>query len=320
MALSTRLITTVAEMRAFSRGVRSGGKSLALVPTMGALHEGHLSLIRRAGRECDTVVASIFVNPTQFGPGEDFSLYPRNLEKDFEALTAHQVAAAFAPPDKEMYPEGFETFVEPGEIAASFEGASRPGHFRGVATVVLKLLNIVRPEAAYFGQKDYQQVQVIRRLVNDLDLDVRLVICPIVRDSDGLAKSSRNTHLSAEDRAAALVLSGCLQRAEELVQAGEADASRLLAEMRRLVAAQPRVRLDYLAIVEPAGLRPVERVGPGAVALIAARVGKVRLIDNLIFGPPGSSPELRLQLALRAQPEPELLAPSGHRNPLPDKP
>jgi pantoate--beta-alanine ligase len=302
MALSTRMITTVAEMRAFSHEVRSAGKSLALVPTMGALHEGHLSLIRRATRQCDAVVVSIFVNPTQFGPGEDFSLYPRNLEKDLEALTALRVAAAFAPPDKEMYPDTFETFVEPGEIGASFEGACRPGHFRGVATVVLKLLNIVRPEVAYFGQKDFQQVQVIRRLTNDLDLDVRLAICPIVRESDGLAKSSRNTHLSAQDRTAALALYRCLQRAEELVDRGEATASALLEEMRKVVAAEPRVGLDYLAIVEPAGLRSVDRIFPGTVALIAARVGPVRLIDNLIFGPPGSSPELRLELALRAQP------------------
>lgn len=289
-------------MRAFSREVRSTSKSLGLVPTMGALHEGHLSLLRHARRQCDVVVVSIYVNPTQFGPSEDFARYPRNLEKDLEILKAFKVDAAFAPSDAEMYPQGFQTFVEPGGIAGVLEGAFRPGHFRGVATIVLKLFNAVRPDIAYFGQKDFQQVQVVRRLVEDLNLEVRLVVCPTVREPDGLALSSRNAYLSLEARQAARALPGCLRRAEELAQSGETDAGKLLEEMRKVLAAEPGAQLDYLAIVDPAGLRPVERVMAGSVALIAARVGPVRLIDNLIFGPPGSSPELRLQLALTAQP------------------
>jgi pantoate--beta-alanine ligase len=267
---------------------------------MGALHEGHLSLVRQAKHQCDVIVVSIFLNPTQFGPAEDLAPYPRNLEKDLDLLKPFKVDAAFAPSDAEMYPEGFHTFVEPGEAAASLEGASRPGHFRGVATVVLKLFNIVSPDVAYFGQKDFQQVLVIRRLMEDLNLQVRLVVCPIVRDADGLAKSSRNSRLSAEDRRAALALNRSLRRAEKLVHAGETDASKLLEEMRSVFAAEPRAQPDYLAIVEPARLRPIARVTAGSVGLVAARVGTLRLIDNLIFGPPGSSPELLLQLALTA--------------------
>jgi pantoate--beta-alanine ligase len=295
-----RLITQSAEMRAFARDARGRGKSLGLVPTMGALHQGHLSLVRQAKYQCDVVVVSIFVNPTQFGPSEDFAQYPRALQTDLDLLKSFKVDAAFAPGDTEMYPEGFNTFVEPGEVAAYLEGASRPGHFRGVATVVLKLFNIVSPDVAYFGQKDFQQVQVIRRLVEDLNLPVRLVVCPIVREPDGLARSSRNSRLSAEERQAALTLHRCLRRAEEVVHAGETDAKKLLEEMRRVFAAEPRAQPDYVAIVEPARLRPIERVIAGSVALVAARVGTVRLIDNLIFGPPGSSPELLLQLALTA--------------------
>jgi pantoate--beta-alanine ligase len=300
--MTTRLITTVAEMKAFALDARARGRSLALVPTMGALHEGHLSLVRQAHRQCDIVVVSIFVNPAQFGPAEDFARYPRTLEKDLEALRTSKIDAVFAPSEAEMYPEGFQTFAEPGEIAALFEGAHRPGHFRGVATVVLKLFNLVRPDVAYFGQKDFQQVQVIRRLVEDLNLDVRLVVCPIVREADGLAMSSRNAYLSPQDRQAALALPRCLRRAEELVHAGESETPKLLEEMRQILAAEPRAQVDYLAIVEPARLQPVKRVAAGSVALVAARVGTVRLIDNVIFGPPGATPELRLQLALTAQP------------------
>lgn len=299
--MPTRLITKVEDMRAFAREAHAHGKSLGLVPTMGALHEGHLSLIRHARRQCDVVVVSIYVNPTQFGPGEDLTRYPRDLDKDFERLRAFNVDAAFAPSDAEMYPEGFQTFVEPGEIAARFEGASRPGHFRGVATVVLKLLNSVRPDIAYFGQKDFQQVQVIRRLVEDFNLEVRLVVCPLVRDSDGLALSSRNTYLNAEDRKAARALPACLQRAQELVHAGQTTAEKLLEEMRKVLAAAPRLQIDYLAIVEPAELQPVERVTAGSVALAAVRIGPIRLIDNLIFGPPGANTELLLQLALTSE-------------------
>jgi pantoate--beta-alanine ligase len=296
-----RLITTIAEMQRLAREIRAHGRSLALVPTMGALHEGHLSLVRQAKHQCDAIVVSIFVNSKQFDSPDDLARYPRNLEKDVETLRPFKVDAIFAPDEAEMYPAGFTTSVEPGEVARPLEGALRPGHFRGVGTVVLKLFNIVRPDVAYFGQKDFQQTQVIRRLVEDLNLDVRLVVCPLVRDLDGLAVSSRNALLSPEERRAALVLSASLQRAEECVGAGESEAQRIRAEMEKLIAEEGLVHLEYATIVNPAQLQPVERVTPGAVALVAARVGKVRLIDNLILGPPGSSHHLLLQLAWTAQ-------------------
>jgi pantoate--beta-alanine ligase len=269
---------------------------------MGALHEGHLSLVRQAKKQCSVVVVSIFVNPTQFGPTEDFARYPRSPEKDLELLESLEVEAVFAPPSTEIYPAGFATFVDPGHIATVLEGAIRPRHFSGVATVVLKLFNIVRPDVAFFGQKDFQQVAVVRRLVEDLNLPVRIALCPIVREADGLAKSSRNVYLSAEDRKAALVLSRSLKRAEEMAQAGESNAEKFLEDMRKTFKAEPRVQLDYAAIVNPTTLEPVAQVVPGSVALVAAHLGTVRLIDNLIFGPPGSSPELRLQLALATPP------------------
>ena len=299
--MSTRWIFTVAEMISFATEVRAQAKSLALVPTMGALHEGHFSLVRQAKIQCDVVVVSIFVNPTQFGPTEDFARYPRDPEKDFDLLESAKVHAVLAPSVSEVFPASFSTFVDPGPIATILEGAQRPGHFRGVATVVLRLFNIVRPDIAFFGQKDFQQVVIIRRLVEDLNLGVRIVICPVVREADGLARSSRNVYLSAEDRKAAVLLSRSLKHAEEMVQAGEADAQELLEEMHKMFETEPRLQLDYAAIVDPATLQPVTHALPGSVALVAARLGTVRLIDNLIFGPPGSSPELRLQLALTTQ-------------------
>ncbi len=300
--MSIRLITTVAEMKAFAQDAHARAKSLALVPTMGALHEGHLNLVRQAKRQTDVVVVSIYVNPKQFGPTEDFARYPRDLNKDIAALTPLKVDAVFAPGDAEMYPEGFDTRVEPGEVARPLEGATRPGHFQGVTTVVLKLFNIVHPDVAYFGQKDFQQVQVIRRMVEDFNEDVRLVICPTAREPDGLARSSRNAYLGTEDRRAALALLHALRRAEQLVHAGETDAEKILDEMHRVVAAEPRAQLDYAAVVDPARLEPVRRATAGCVALVAARVGGVHLIDNVILGPSGSSPELLLQLALTARP------------------
>ena len=299
--MSTRWIFTVEEMIAFAAEVRSQSKTLALVPTMGALHEGHLSLVRRAKTQCDVIVVSMFVNPTQFGPTEDLARYPRSPEKDLALLRPLGVDVVFAPSSSEIYPAGFATFLDPGQIATVFEGAIRPGHFRGVATVVLKLFNIVRPDMAFFGQKDFQQVVVIRRLVEDLNLPVRIAVCPIVREADGLAKSSRNAYLKAEDRKAALLLSRSLKRAEEMAQAGEGDAQKVLEEMRKTFGAEPRIQLDYAAIVNPATLEPVTQVIPGSVALLAARLGTLRLIDNLIFGPQGSTPEQKLQLALTTQ-------------------
>jgi len=292
-----RLTATIEEIREYTRRLRAGRKSLGLVPTMGALHEGHLNLVRRARSDCDAVVASIFLNPTQFGPHEDLSRYPRDLQKDAGLLASHGVDAVFAPSALEMYPEGFESFVDPGPVANLLEGAARPGHFRGVATVVTKLFNIVRPDVAYFGQKDFQQAVIILRVVQDLNLDLRLVVCPIVRDRDGLAMSSRNGYLSACDRQGALVLHRSLQRAGELYESGETDAGRIDHQIRKVCASESRIELDYAVVVEPAHLQPVDRVTTGSVALVAARVGSTRLIDNLIFGSAGMTDEDRLRTA-----------------------
>lgn len=297
-----RLITSTVEMREFRREARARGKSIGLVPTMGALHAGHISLIHQAKRQCDVIVVSVFVNPTQFDSPEDLARYPRNLDKDLEMLGPLKIDATLAPEASELYPEGFSVSVDAGKVAAPLEGASRPGHFRGVATVVTKLFNIVKPNVAYFGQKDFQQVQVIRRLVEDLNMDVRLSVCPTVRESDGVAVSSRNAHLNEEERQAARVINHGLRLAESFAHAGESSVEKVLDEMHKLYASEPRVHLEYAAIVEPAQLTPVKRLSPGCVALVAARVGPARLIDNLIFGPPGASPEMLLQLALTTQP------------------
>jgi pantoate--beta-alanine ligase len=290
-----RLINSIDEMRRFSRGLHAQGRMIALVPSMGALHEGHASLVRRASSECDAVVVSIFVNPAQFGPGEDYACYPRSLEHDLDLLVSLRVDAAFAPDAAEVYPPGFDTSVEPGALAASLEGAVRPGHFRGVATMVLKLFNLVQPDVACFGQKDYQQAVIVERLIRDLNLDVRLVVCPIVREPDGLARSSRNAQLGAEDRQAATVLYRSLQRAQALVEAGETRALVIGEEMKCVLAAEPRAAGDYAEIVEPRSLEPVQCVAPGSVALVAARLGPVRLIDNLILGPASISDEERIR-------------------------
>ncbi len=297
-----RVINSVTDMQRWSRDARARGRSLALVPTMGALHEGHLALIRQARRQADSVVVSVFVNPRQFDSGEDLTRYPRNLDHDLELLQPLKIDAVFAPSEQEIYPEGSTTLVDTGEISLPLEGRFRNGHFRGVATVVVKLFNIIHPDVAYFGQKDFQQTLVVRRLLEDLNLEVRLVICPIVREPDGLAISSRNALLGPDERCAALVIHRALQRAEELAQSGESDAANLLAEIERILASDSRLQADYAAIVEPLHLTPVQRVTPGCVALIAARVGKVRLIDNLILGPPDTAPDLLIQLALTTQP------------------
>ncbi len=295
-----RLITSVSEMKALTRESRSRSKSVGLVPTMGALHKGHISLIRQAKQQCDVVVTSVFVNPTQFGPKEDFERYPRNLDKDFKLLSSYNIDTVFAPSTEEMYPEGFQTFVEPGPLGEIYEGAARPGHFRGVSTVVVKLFNIMQPDMVYFGQKDFQQTIMIRRLVEDLNLNVRLVLCPIVRDEDGLAISSRNGDLKPAQRKSALALSRSLRRAEELVHSGESDARKILAEMRRMFEEDSPVKVDYLAIVNPLSFEPVSRITTGTLALVAARIDRVRLIDNAILGPAGTSPEDLLQMALSA--------------------
>jgi len=255
---------------------------LGFVPTMGALHEGHLSLVRRARRECERVAVSLFVNPTQFGPGEDFQRYPRDLPRDLALLEAEGVDTIFTPTVEEMYPEGFSTWVTVERLAERWEGASRPGHFRGVATVVLKLLNLVRPDRAYFGEKDYQQLRVVERMVRDLNVPTTIVACPTVREPDGLALSSRNAHLSPGERRAATVLWRALTAARAGYERRERDGATLRRIAEGVIAEEPLARLDYVAVADPTTLEPVARIGrEGAVCLVAAWIGTIRLIDNL---------------------------------------
>ncbi len=274
-------ITTVRAMRARMEEVRGRGKTIALVPTMGYLHEGHLSLMRYARQRADVLVASIFVNPTQFGQGEDYDDYPRDLNRDLELAGEVPVDYVFAPEPEEMYPPGHQTHVEVEELSLPLCGRSRPGHFRGVATVVAKLLNIVQPNMAVFGLKDYQQCVLIRRMVEDLNMPVEVVGRPIVRESDGLAMSSRNTFLNRRDRAAALVLSQALELARRLVGSGQRDARAIVARLTDFIASSsPAAKIDYVEIVHPDTLASLERIDDQARLLLAVWVGGVRLIDN----------------------------------------
>ena len=279
-------IESATAMRSRSREARGQGLRVGFVPTMGYLHEGHLSLIRRARELSDFVVISIFVNPTQFGPNEDLDRYPRDMERDRRLCRAEGVDAVFVPSVEELYPEGFQTFVTVEEISRPLCGASRPGHFRGVATVVLKLFHIVEPDVAVFGQKDYQQLQVIRRMVRDLDLPVEIEGFPTVREPDGLAMSSRNAYLSAAERERALTIWRSIRRAEDLVAEGEVRSASLAGEVRRLLE-EAGLRIDYVEIRHPETLEPVERIEPEAVLAIAAFVGNTRLIDNRVLRPGG---------------------------------
>jgi pantoate--beta-alanine ligase len=275
-------------MRSASRAVRREGRRLGFVPTMGALHEGHLSLVRAAKTACDVVAASIFVNPTQFGPNEDLVKYPRSFDRDCELLEREGVELLFAPSVEEMYPAGAVTWVTVGGLSERLDGRSRPGHFRGVTTVVAKLFNIVEPDAAFLGQKDAAQVAIIRRMVRDLDLPVEIVVGPIVREADGLAMSSRNAYLDPEQRKRALVLHRSLMQVQRLAEDGERDAAKLLAAGRAEFAGEAAVRLDYFEIVDPDTLDSVEDVAGGALVAVAAVVGSTRLIDNVVLEKIGS--------------------------------
>lgn len=277
-------LTGVGELRAWRRQQRDAGRRVAFVPTMGALHEGHLALIAAAKAAADTVVVSVFVNPAQFGPHEDFAGYPRNLQRDRALASGAGADLVFAPATDAMYPAGADTRVTPGDVAARWEGEVRPGHFEGVLTIVCKLFHLVEPDVACFGQKDYQQVAVIQQMIEDLAMPVRLELVPIQRDSDGLALSSRNIFLSPGEREQALALSKALFRAAAVFDAGERSAAEIEATMRAEFAGIPAVRLDYIAIVDPASLRSVDQAVPGTVVAVAARVGATRLIDNVILG------------------------------------
>lgn len=280
-----KIIATIEEIRALLARQRGAGKSIGLVPTMGYFHQGHLSLMRRCRERDDVVVVSLFVNPTQFGAGEDYQEYPRDLDRDAAMARAVGADVVFAPSDSEMYPAGDATFVEvTGDLTAGLCGAYRPGHFRGVATVVTKLFNIVRPDRAYFGEKDYQQLLVVRRLAADLRLPLEVIGLPTVRESDGLAMSSRNVRLGPREREAATVLYRALLKARELAEQGTRDAGAILARVRETITQEPLAKLQYAELRDPETLAPVERVERPALLALAAHIGGTRLIDNIIIG------------------------------------
>jgi pantoate--beta-alanine ligase len=278
-----KIIRSVAEMEAVSRSLAASGKSLGFVPTMGCLHEGHLSLVRESRKTMGATVVSIFVNPTQFGPGEDFKSYPRDAERDQRLLEAEGVDILFMPEAAEVYPDGYRTYVEVLDLQDRLCGASRPRHFRGVCTIVLKLFQIVRPDAAFFGWKDAQQVVILKKMVKDLNVGIRIEACPLIRDADGLALSSRNSYLSAEERRAALSLSASLRAAQAMVGAGERDAGVVIEQMKETIGREPLARIDYIEIVGPDDLLPLKTIGGEALVALAVFVGKTRLIDNIRF-------------------------------------
>jgi len=282
---SMKVVRTIAGMRALGRVLRSGGSRLGLVPTMGALHEGHLSLIRAARAKSDAFAVSIFVNPTQFGPGEDFARYPRDLEKDCALLEREGVDLVFAPSVEEMYPPGDVTWVEVEGLSNRLCGNSRPGHCRGGTTVVSKLFHIMEPDSAFFGQKDAAQVAIIRRMVRDLRMPVTIEVCPIVRELDGLALSSRNAYLTAEERKSALVLNRSLKRAAKMFESGTRESAALIEGAKQEFASEPAARLDYFEIVDPDTLEPVADIAQPALVAVAAFLGKARLIDNVVLEP-----------------------------------
>jgi pantoate--beta-alanine ligase len=279
-----RVINTIAEMRRAckeARRAKSEDATLALVPTMGAIHQGHLSLVAAARDEADIVAASVFVNPLQFGPNEDFSRYPRTFDEDCRLLEAAGVDLLFVPSVEEIYRPNATTFVEVAGVSDRLDGASRPGHFRGVATIVAKLFNIVQPDVAFFGQKDAAQVAVLQTMVRDLDIPVHLIVCPTIREPDGLALSSRNRYLSLDERTKALALSRVLQTAANCIQQGETNANTVLTCLEKSLQSSPGITVDYAAIVSSTTLEPVEQIASGDLIAVAARVGDTRLIDNL---------------------------------------
>ena len=280
-----KILSTITETRVACRLARANGQRLGLVPTMGALHEGHLSLVRAAKTQSDIVAVSLFVNPTQFGPTEDLAKYPRPFERDRELLEKEGVAILFAPSAEEMYPKGEATWVVVEGLSERLDGRSRPGHFRGVTTVVSKLFHIIEPDVAFFGQKDAAQAAIIRRMVRDLNFPVEIVICPIVREPDGLAMSSRNDYLNPVERKQALALHRSLSRAEDEFRGGERSAARLIAAATKILGQEPQIRLDYFEIVDPDTLDCVEQIERPALVAVAAYVGSTRLIDNRILNP-----------------------------------
>ena len=283
-----RTFQQIGPLRSYLRGVRDEGKTIGLVPTMGSLHEGHLSLFQRAQKDCDLVVASIFVNPSQFAPHEDFNAYPRDLNRDLQLASNAGVGAVFHPNVEEIYPEGFQSKISVSELSSLYEGLIRPGHFDGVATIVNKLFNIVVPERAYFGMKDYQQLLIIERMVKDLDLHLDIVAVLTAREQNGLALSSRNAYLSSEEKVAATVLYRAMKKAEELLHSGEFDPVKILAELIYLIKSEPLATPDYIELVDSETLKPVTTLeGATTLVLLAIRIGKTQLIDNMLIAPEG---------------------------------
>ncbi len=280
------VIETVSTLQERLAPERAARRSIGLVPTLGDLHEGHFSLIRRARAECDVVVVSDFVNPTQFGEGEDYQHYPRDLERDVQLCAREGVDIVFAPSHQEIYREGFATYVVQERLMEKLCGASRPAHFRGVTTIVAKLFNIVQPTASYWGQKDAQQVAVIKRMVADLNFAIKVVVCPIVRETDGLAISSRNRYLNSDQRQDALSLYRSLNKARELVASGETNSLRLCRQMREVIERTPSAKIDYVAIVHSETLEDVDNIDREVLVAVAARFGRARLIDNMLVSPP----------------------------------
>ena len=278
-----QIATTINEVRTQVKAWKKEGCSVGFVPTMGYLHEGHGSLISRARQENDKVVVSIFVNPMQFGPGEDLQSYPRDLDKDSAYCESLGADLIFHPEPEEMYTDGFCSYVDMSVLTEELCGLSRPVHFRGVCTVVNKLFNIVQPDRAYFGQKDAQQLAIIKRMVQDLNMDLEIIGCPIVREEDGLAKSSRNTYLSAEERQAALVLSKAVKLGQELVAAGETDAKKIVSEMSALIEKEPLARIDYVKAVDGLTMQQIDTVKAPMLVALAVYIGKTRLIDNFMI-------------------------------------
>lgn len=274
------IVKTIEEVRSYVRKWREEGLSVGLVPTMGFLHEGHASLISRASSENAKTVVSVFVNPIQFGPNEDFESYPRDMDHDTQVAESAGADIIFNPEPEEMYKGDFSTFVDMNGLTEELCGLSRPGHFRGVCTVVTKLFNIVKPDRAYFGKKDAQQLAVIRHMVQDLNVDIEIVGCPIVREEDGLAKSSRNTYLSPEERKAAVVLSKSIDAGKELIKSGETDSSIILAKMREVINEEPLAKIDYIKIVDAGTIEQTDNVKEPAICAMAVYIGKTRLIDN----------------------------------------
>jgi pantoate--beta-alanine ligase len=284
-------IRTIAWMKEHARQARAENRIVGLVPTMGALHEGHLSLVQRAKRDCSPVIASLFVNPKQFGPSEDFAKYPRTFESDKEKLEQAGVDSLFAPEPAEIYPQDFSTYVNVERLSEKLEGRSRPGHFRGVTTVVMKLLQIVQPNFAYFGRKDAQQARIITQMARDLNLDAEIVVCPIVREPDGLAMSSRNAYLSPDERKAATILYRALDAARNELAAGVRDVLQLQTSLRRKLDSELLATVDYAEVVDAERFEPIVRVNKAAYIVLAVFIGKTRLIDNLYIEPKSSDAE-----------------------------